>query len=277
MSISSPPPFPLDQDPRRTLEEKRRDARAYPVHPHDLDLFTALESLAPLPAHSLFLGVCEDGLPLLMDLTNPSPGSLLVVGDDLAANRNLLRTALASLAWSWTPGDVQIEVITTEARPYTAFRARPGFLRLTSPYTPQAVDLVWHFASSASRRAARPGRGTQLLVIDDLEALLTQLDADGMNALAWLVRNGPQVLTWVLASFDARRFRQVDDQVLSAFPTRLSGYLPSLRFSEILSGLPSEVTAALASGAQFCARIAGELVQFWLPHLDLAWLENSDR
>ena len=50
-----------------------------------------LEGLSPLPAGNILIGATDDELPLLYNLTQPDPGSLLITGGPKSGKTRLMR------------------------------------------------------------------------------------------------------------------------------------------------------------------------------------------
>ena len=65
-----------------------------------------LARLNPCPSYSMLMGVCDDDLPLLLDLSNPAAGSVLVVSDVQYGNTLFVKTMLASAYTLNTPQQV---------------------------------------------------------------------------------------------------------------------------------------------------------------------------
>ena len=230
-----------------------------------LDLESVLGSLAPLPPYSVLLGICEDGLPLLLDFKNPAPGSILLLGDPKQVNRPLLRSLLASAVLLNTAEEVQIYLITAEGAAFAEFQEVPGALEIISPYEDAALELVWYFACRAKEQdCGRQSRGVEVLLIEDLELFVSQLDPQGRKELEWLVTEGSQVGSWVIGSQDAARFGEINEPLLAAFRTQLIG-IGDLKRPEVFTRFVEEVQDELVPGAQYSARISGEFVRFWLP------------
>ncbi len=233
-------------------------------------LSDVMNGLLPLPGSAMFLGVCEDGLPLLMDVRDRATGSLLIVGDADRASARLLEMMLTSASRTVKPGELRLDLITENPENLINALCYPVTGQLAHPEDAQAADMIWQHATLASRRQGHAaGHPTWLLVIDDLENLSHRLDDETLRALQWLVEHGPETHNRVLATFFADRFEFIDDRLLNAFRTRLVGYIPPHAYAEYLSGLRAEVATSLIPGLEYCARISGELVRFWLPENDV--------
>ena len=50
--------------------------------PHQAStVYALLDSIQPVQPYTTVFGTCEDGVPFLMDLRDPSPGAILILGD----------------------------------------------------------------------------------------------------------------------------------------------------------------------------------------------------
>ncbi len=232
----------------------------------ELDLPAILQAWSPLPSGSVLLGICDDGLPLLVDLKNPSPGSLLLVGDLEPANRNLLRISLASISLLHQPSEVELHLVTDRREAYVSLLDVPGTIKAHSPYDRGLPELIGYFASRANQRqSGRQSARMAVLAIDDLETVVSQLSVDRVGELTWLAASGPMEGLWVFAGLDASRYHDLDPVLFQAFRTRLVGASRDQKNAAILSGLPGSVVRSLDPGAGYCVKFAGELIHFWLP------------
>ncbi len=232
-------------------------------------LQAVLKDLSPLPQYTVFLGICEDGLPLLMNLSNPSAGSILVIGDQAFANKSLVRSLLASMIALIPPDQAQITLVSPGlAGCEVITRDESGFPTLGS--RPEEVsDLIWKYTALTEERLYGHRHGpVKVLVIDGLESLILHLDQAGLEHLDWLVLHGPRCGVWVVASQDLERVKFFDDHLVHAFGTRLLGPIGSPQLATYLSGTQPEVLASLIPGVQFCVVMEEEVVKFWLPRLD---------
>ena len=231
----------------------------------DFDLETVLMSLAPLPPFSALVGICEDGLPLLLDFKNPASGSILLVGDQVLVNRPLLRSMLASAVLLNTVEEVQLYLITETGEAFAEFQEVPGALEIINPQDQAAMELIWRLACRVQQQPCRrQSRGVEELLIEDLEVLLPQLDPQGRSELDWLVEEGPQAGVWVIAGWEAARIKEITEVQLGAFQTQLIDAVDRKLLKE-LTGISNEGSLELDPGAQYCAHRAGKFFSFWLP------------
>ena len=170
MSLSDPIPTSSPFSPFNFADHGAQDT-VIPRHSEgDLKLHEVLSSLTPLPKHTLFLGLCEDGLPLLMDLRNPAPGSVLILGDQARSNKNLIKAMLASVLFYDPRLDLQIDLVTPRPEAFVDFSLLDGLV-ISSPFDNTFPELIWHLTRCAYQHG-NGGRGqvVRVLLIDDLLA-----------------------------------------------------------------------------------------------------------
>ena len=62
-------------------EEEQAPHASRTPEPGQPTLKSVIADASPLPHTALFLGLAEDGLPVLLDLHDPIPGPILVIAD----------------------------------------------------------------------------------------------------------------------------------------------------------------------------------------------------
>ncbi len=120
------------------IEGEFREQTYLPAPPANLR--TIIQETGPFPAASVILGVCEDGLPFMLDLLDHSSGSLLVAGDRRTGKTTLLKTMLASAAYINNPQEVRFRD-----------HFQPG-TRIATPGKPAALHLYLRFTGEVSLR-----------------------------------------------------------------------------------------------------------------------------
>src|SRR5687767_860221 len=75
-------------------------------------LSEVLADIGSLPREALLLGVASDGLPVLLNLWDPLPGPLLILGEAGAGKTTFLQTMAQSVIQTHNSNSVQYGVIT---------------------------------------------------------------------------------------------------------------------------------------------------------------------
>ncbi|MEJ5225154.1 MAG: FtsK/SpoIIIE domain-containing protein [Anaerolineales bacterium] len=200
-----------------------------------------------LPSRSLLFGVASDGFPVVLNLLDPTPGPILVIGDAGSGKTSFLRVAAQSAVWSQSPRRVQFAVITATPEAWAGWDSVPHHLVTLSPYAAGIRDLLFDMAAWAQTDQRGQSR---LFLIDDLSALL-HLDAETLENLQWILTNGPNFGLWpivtvnTLQAFNLPAWGQV-------FRTRVFGWID--RREDAYALAPASPATDLLAGAQFCMR-----------------------
>lgn len=218
----------------------------------------------PLSPYTLILGVCEDGLPFLLDLTNPAPGALLVVSDSAAGQQQFLAALLESAAGLNTPEQAYFHVIAPQPAEFASLRDRPHSHGVVSPLDSEAAGLLKTLDELSERRRRGPEPGPAVvLAIHDLASFLDTLDQEGFVRLYHLVKHGPRARIWTIATLNAAAAAGIDDRLIAAFRTRILGQILDPDTAGWLSGQPDPPAARLDSETQFCAPFGEGWLHFW--------------
>jgi len=229
---------------------------------NDTTLYALLDRLGPLPDFSAVLGVCDDGLPLLFDLADGSPGSVLVIGDEGSGKVGLLRAILASASCLNPPDQVVFHVITPDPGAFEGLLRFPNCQAVLSAYERDASKLVIELSALAEQRRIGRSQGcTELLAIHDLPEFVQHNDYEINAYLRWLVSSGPDVSIWTLASIKTSQSWRIDGDFTDAFGTKLAGSNAS---NQLDSGY-SIPRAPLQLPGVFTVKLGDEWVRFWVP------------
>lgn len=228
-----------------------------------------IERAGELPSFSAILGTCEDGLPFLLDLTNPAPGSLLIAGDRGAGKTRLLQAILGSAEILNSPDQVRFHLIAQDGQDYDQIAAYEHCLDTIPAEDISMNELILSLADTAeerrhSSRWVLEEEPILILAIDDLASCLQYMDRETFTRLSWLVRHGPRSRIWTIATLDTSGALRVDERLLAAFRTRLIGRIRSSRQAAALAGQPDPGVRNLAAGEQFCVPFGEDWIRFWI-------------
>ena len=228
-----------------------------------LSLDQLLAHSGVLPPQSLVLGACDDGLPFLLDLTNPAPGAILICGDTEAGKTGLLQTILDSAARLNTPRQLELSVIAADIGPFIHLAKHEQCQQIFTSQEQVVSDLIAELAEITEGRRRQPVQDpASLLVIDDLAECLQHLDQDTFSRLYWLIRHGPRSRVWTIATLPLERAGEIEPRFLTAFRTRLFGKTADRRLVLSLSGDGDLQPRGLEKG-QFYIPYGGEYLRLW--------------
>ena len=266
----------VDETPREgETSQERGWEEIDPIRPNT-SLDALLERL-PLPQNSLILGVCDDGLPLVLELSDPSPGALLFLGDEVEGLRKHLQAVLASVCLLSDPKQVQVDIISPQPEVFTAQKRFPHVQKIHLPDQNEMFDLLGCLFELIEQRQRKDNslagkflkeflpsnKGpARILMIDQLDVLVEQLAPESLAYLRWLLRRGPAANVWVLASVNAQNAQTVDGKTLNAFGLRVAGKLRNTAQASRLTDLPLDKLSNLVAGEQACIKLDENVIEF---------------
>ena len=242
------------------LKAAAKTLRPYPV-PAPPTLSSVLTEIGSLPHEALFLGVASDGLPVLLNLDDPIPGPLLVLGEAGAGKTAFLQSIVNSITQTHKTDHLQYGLITDHADEWKHVENTPHRVGMFAASQKDAQDLMMFLASWAHEN--RDSDRTFLLLIDDLEAI-AKLDFDSLQHFRWLLARGPSRNVWPIITMNADRYGQVLSWI-PIFRTRVFGKIRNERTANALGGDKASALDTLEAKIQFSLRENGKWVRFWLP------------
>lgn len=247
-----------------TLTELRSDIRPDRGVPSPglPTLDEVLNEISPLPRGGLFVGMAQDGLPVLLNLLDPAPGPLLIVGDQGSGKTKLLQNVSQSIAHMSSTGHIS----------YLAFTEQPAEWDRLPSQNCQGIHIMGSpegtIQLDALIQAAYQNRSNQQIVavlIDDLGALVA-ID-ELRQYLRWLFLSGPAHQVWPFVSVNAAKSASLASW-LGEFHTRLFGSIKDPRTAANLAGDTQNVLIPrLVPGSQFAMRDGSAWLPFWIPRL----------
>lgn len=224
-------------------------------------LGSVLAEIGPLPREALFLGIASDGLPVLLNLHDPVPGPLLVVGDAGSGKTGFLHSIAHALTQTHQPNDLQYSVVTNHPDEWGSMENAKHLAGIFSADQTSAQDFILSLASWAHENKST--KQSVILMIDDLEPV-AKLDFDVLQNFRWLLARGPSRHVWPIITMSAERYGQVLSWI-PLFRTRIFGRIRNNRVAEALTSDKASGLDKLDAPIQFSLRENDKWVKFWIP------------
>lgn len=175
---------------------------------------------------ALTLGLCEDGLPLMLDLQDQSLGAILIASDDPDANQATLTSILDRSNASNSPDQVKVHVCGANSE-----------------------NLIEHLYQLAENPSPTPSnKPIRIFAIPDFHIHLRNLSITALRQLRWLLNYGHQQGIWTLASLDTRLLKPSHHSLKEAFKVCIFGNIQDPKTAYALTdGLP-ELLNTLSPG-----------------------------
>lgn len=245
------------------LKPEIDSARGLTPVPPQPQLSEVLAEYGPMPREALFLGVASDGLPVLLNLHDPVPGPLLIMGDAGAGKTNLLQIVARAAGIMHQPEDLQFGVLTSHTEEWNAFDRIPNNVGVFPLYGNSSQDFLLSLASWAHDNHS--SKQVVLLLLDDLE-VAANLDFDARQNLRWLLLRGPARRVWPIVTVNPNRTDGIQPW-LDAFHTRIFGTIQDDQRARQLSVEQADLQT-LSIGTQFSMREGNHWLRFWIPGIN---------
>lgn len=245
------------------MEEEKGKKVSPPTPPAQAlpNLGRVLAGISPLPHEAIFLGMANDGLPVLLNLYDPVPGPILIAGDSSSGKTRLLKTIARGTDILHSPSSVQYGIISSNPDEWKDLYGSENNAGIYHSNEENAVELLQSLVTWAHNNK---GEGQCILLfIDDLGSV-TSLNDQAKQNLRWLLLRGPSRRVWTFATINANR---VKDQLewLEFFRTRLFGVVEDAEMAKMLTG--NSLLNHLAPG-EYAMREGDQLLKFWLPSIE---------
>jgi hypothetical protein len=219
------------------------------------------EVFQPMPDYSTILGICEDGLPLVLDLNDPNPGAILISGRRHSGKSELLKSILYSACSTNNAEQLYFYLLTPEPGNHGELNHLAHCYGILSSYDKAACELIVDLAALAEQRKSGRHLGTKcILAIDNLYELIKHQDFDVLNNLKWLYRYGASNGIWVITTIDAERANLVEPDLLSEQKTQILCRSDRRLLPDNTSTNPDR-----QAPMGYRTRIGNEWIDFWLP------------
>ena len=219
------------------------------------------EVFQPLPAYSTVLGICEDGLPLILDLNDPNPGAILISGRSHTGKTQLLRSILVSACSSNSVEQLYFYLISPDPGSHIDLRNLDQCYGVFSAYDKSACELIVDLSGLVEQRKSGRHLGVKcILAIDNLYEFIKHQDFEVINHLKWLSQFGANNGIWMISTIETDRSNLVETELLNEQKTHILSGSDRRRIPEMTSDNQQEQHLQC-----FRTRIGSEWIDFWLP------------
>ena len=226
---------------------------------------TVIDQTGPFSPGSLILGSCEDGLPFILDLTNPAPGALLISGDEGSGKTQLLHSILKSAVVLNSPAQVSFSLVVGNPEEYADLSQSPNCQEMLTPGDRAVEDQIRALQAAVEQRRYGNVRGPSLiLAIDDLASFMQNCGDEGTSMLHTILKHGPRSRIWTLATLSSTDAEQIDERLVFAFRTRLVGKVLDPMLAAYLANDTASDAENLIRGSQFCVPFGDDWIRFWV-------------
>jgi hypothetical protein len=219
-----------------------------------------LREISPLPQEALFLGIVDDGMPVLLNLWDPIPGPLLVAGDSGAGKTDFLKVATRFVVSTHEPHEIKYSVLTAHPQEWESYVNYPHCIGIFSTEDSNAAYFIralgtWIEMNELSRQSV-------LLLIDGLDDFVSW-NSGLCRELRKILMYGPAMRIWTVVTLNLENTRNVSAW-LEYFHTRVFGYTKNASLIEYDSNY-SEEFKTLSKGIEFSLRESSQWIRFWIP------------
>jgi len=249
-----------------TIAELAEDKQARPAAPVVVQptLRSVIADASPLPQETLFLGIAEDGLPVLLNFYDSLAGPILITGDRTSGKTSLLKIIARAAELVHSPSKVKYAVITQHPNEWINLQNNQNNLGVYTTQDNTAQKLLQSLVKWAHNNKSE-GQ-TILLLIDDIE-VMTKLDQQAEQNFRWLLLRGPSRRIWPITTLNASHAQNITAW-LGFFRTRLFGFTRDSHDSQLVTGQSDKLLNELTAGSQFTMLEGKTWLNFWAPLLD---------
>lgn len=249
-----------------TLSDLAEEKRAHQTRPT-----TALPSLKSLltesnalPQEALYLGLAEDGLPVLLNLYDPTPGPILITGDRESGKTALLKMISRAVDMIHSPAEVQYCVISNHPNEWMRVDQSENCVGLYPVQHESTANILESLVDWAHTNKGKDH--SVLVMIDDLHEV-AKLGGPAEQHLRWLLLRGPSRNVWPIVTLNSAKANELQDW-LTFFRTRFFGQTTDVESAHTITGSSSFKLNDLIPGSQFAMRENNTLLKFWVPLID---------
>ncbi len=216
--------------------------------------------LNQLPNDTLFLGMADDELPVLLNMFDSVPGPILISGDAGSGKTTFLKMIAEASSIMHSPSVVQYGVITPFPNEWQGFETSKHCAGIFPIYEKSSMDFVISLSAWAHGNKSKQ---VVLLLLDDLYRI-NQSEFETKNDLRWLFMRGPSKRVWPIVTVNSEKMIEVEPW-LDLFRTRIFGAVNNASLGETITNSDRAELHKLAPGIEFTMRERSDWLRFWVP------------
>lgn len=220
---------------------------------------TRPQNIRQIEQKQLIMGMVEDSKPLLLDMSDPQPGAILVTGDQGAGKTRFLMSLIKMAAMSKQPGKIDFVLLTKYPRDFDGFDGAGYLSGVWNTALETTADALYELACTVEDGS---NRKPTVFMVDGIESIFA-MDQITQENIAYILEEGAQTGIWSIVTANSQLIIQYPD-LLKGFRTRIYGHVSDVRIARALSP-NSAPMATLAAGYQFCIRENRQWLKFWIP------------
>lgn len=222
-----------------------------------------LAGFGPMPDEALFLGVASDELPVLLNLHDPLPGPILIIGDPGTGKTSFLQTIAGAVGQMHQPEKVQLGALTSRPDEWSGLEEVPNAVGVFSVHDRSSEDFILSLASWA--HGNKSSKQSVLLLLDGLDAV-TNMEMEAVQNLRWLLLRGPSRRVWPIITLNTQALDKMEPW-LDAFRTRILGNVEDESLIQKLDAEQADLET-LETGSEFTLLEGNRWLRFWVPASD---------
>lgn len=223
-----------------------------------------------IPENTAILGN-SGSMPILFNLEDPRPGSILVVNENLPSIRKLMTTMMKSLVHFSHSSSFQFIMISHYPEKWMdniqQFDPQYSYCAgVSGDYENSAEDWILFLTKKADDRMNGKNDGPAVILFIDDIGLINQFDLRTRLNYEWLMKYGSSARIWLVSGLDLKINSEIK-KPLTQFKTRVYGRIESGIGKGLEKILPVEIVKTLHTDRHFTTKISSNWIRFWAPKL----------
>ncbi|MEK6221659.1 MAG: hypothetical protein N2D54_05375, partial [Chloroflexota bacterium] len=232
------------------------------------ELSAVIEDNQPIPPYSVLLGICEDGLPLLLNLNSARAGGVLLLGDQGISNTYTLHQILYGATQIYTAQEIQIHLVSPHELTLVGLASIPQIKTCFDPahnYCDLLIDELVNLVDSRQGQIHTPP--IHILAIDGLDILYKSIPVESQHQLEWLAKNGPEQGVFIFATLETNIVSAVPDELINTFGSRMLGNIDNMEMGNFLSGGAGSELQTLNLDREALVQSGNNLIRVTIPEI----------